>query len=260
MTDPNHKAIARAEHGIAPERMHPLVAVAMASGTLEPGTLRELLAVQREYEAGEARKAFTRALVALKRDMPTVLARDATVDFTSAKGRTHYKHTSLAHALDQITEPLTAHGFSLAWTPARSERGEVIVTCRLTHAEGHHTECTLSAPVDTSGNKSPAQGVASTVTLLSRYTALSLLGIATADMADPAPAERVEADGPHIDAARNLRAVGRLARLGRTREDAERYIGRPVQAWTAADLARLAAWVQHNPEHGEVPPDQEPPQ
>jgi hypothetical protein len=42
----------------------------------------------------------------------------------------------------------------------------------------------MTAPIDTSGSKSPAQGVASTITLLQRYTALSLLGIATADMKD----------------------------------------------------------------------------
>jgi len=92
-------------------------------------------------------------------------------------------------ALDSVTEPLTRHGFSLGWVPTTGDRGEVRVTCRLTHAEGHSEETTLVAPPDTSGLKNPAQAIASTITLLQRYTALSLLGIATADTTDPTPDE-----------------------------------------------------------------------
>jgi hypothetical protein len=251
----NHKIIREPEHPGVPERMHPLVQAAMSTGTLEPATLRELLAVQREYEAGEARKNFTRALTALKRDLPVVLSHDKLVDFTGKTGiRTKYTHTSLAAALDAITPALTAHGFSLAWEPRRLERGDVEVTARLTHAEGHSESCTLSAPVDTSGSKSPAQGVASTVTLLSRYTALSLLGIATADQQEPGPTDAPARAGTHVDSARNLRVVERLAKLKIPRADAERHVGRPVAEWTSADIDRLAAWARGEAE----PPPREP--
>jgi hypothetical protein len=250
----DHKLVASPEQHELPERMHPLVAMAMRGGTLDPSTLRELLAVQREYEAGEARKNFTRALTALKRDLPTVIARDKIVDFAGKTGaRTRYTHSSLAQVIDAVTAPLTAHGFSLAWEPRRLERGDVEVTARLTHAEGHSESCTLSAPVDTSGSKSPAQSVASTVTLLSRYTALSLLGIATADQQEPGPIEPPARDGTHVDSARNLRAVERLSKLGLSRADAERHVGRPVSEWTAGDIQRLATWAR-----GEVAADDEP--
>lgn len=225
--------------------MHPLVKAALASGTLEPATLREMLALQRDWEQGEAKKAFTRALVALKRDLPTVIQRDSTVDYTNKSGmRTRFKHASLAAVMDAITEPMTAHGFSLAWTPSTDDKGSIVtvrVTARLTHAEGHSEETTISAPADTSGNKNSAQAVASTITLLSRYAALALLGIATRDMKDPEPSEP---DPDRIDTARNLRAVGRLTKLGKKREDAEAFIGRPVAEWTAADLERLTQWVK----------------
>lgn len=263
MSDPKHNALATAAHGELAERVHPLVEVGMRAlvANPNPDTLRELLSIQREYEAGEARKAYARALVALKRDLPTVLARDKKVDFQSNKGPVRYTHTSLAAVMDAITEPLTAHGFSLAWTPSTTDRA-VSVTCRLTHSGGHCEEATLSAPPDAGGTKSSAQAIASSITLLQRYTALSLLGIATADMVDPTPAERSAADGPHIDAARNLRAVGKLARHGRSREEAEAFLGRPVAAWTTSDLERLAAWVKpsHDAGAGEVPADQEPPE
>ena len=63
MTDAHATTIMHAPAD-APLRMHPMVSAAMATGSLaaDPTTLRELLAVQREWEAGEARKAYTRAL------------------------------------------------------------------------------------------------------------------------------------------------------------------------------------------------------
>lgn len=234
------------------QRMHPMVAAAVSGGHVDPATMRELLAVQREWEAGEARKAFTRAKADLKRSLPTVIGKDTTVDFTSKSGiRTHYTHASLAHVMNVVTEHLTAHGFDLSWIPAITERA-VTVTCRLTHSEGHHEEATLAAPADTSGNKNPAQAIASTVTLLQRYTALSLLGIATADMQEP-----VGEPGPDpsdaVDARANLRAVAAITSAGLRREDAERHVERPVREWTRDDLSRLRKWLDAN-----APPPGEP--
>jgi hypothetical protein len=88
----------------APQRSHPLVDAAMRNGAAlaDPATLRELLSVQRDWEAGEARKAYTRALAALKRDLPTVVERDATVDYTIAKAPA--VHKPLASIQTQTTQ------------------------------------------------------------------------------------------------------------------------------------------------------------
>lgn len=231
MTD-THEIQVSAPAEIRPKTvMHPLVSAAIQSGSLDPATLKQLLDVQREWEAGEAKKEFARAMTALKRDLPTVIRRDQKVDFGTSKGRTTYTHTSLAAAMEAVTGPLCAHGFAISWTPAVTDRGSVRVTCRLTHSGGHSEEATLEAPADTSGNKSPSQGVASTVTLLSRYTALALLGIATADMADPSAP-----DLSTVDTRRNLRAAGRLVKAGLTRSDGEARLGKTVEQWTMSDL------------------------
>ncbi|AKF06048.1 ERF family protein [Sandaracinus amylolyticus] len=256
----------------APARAHPLVAAAMAHGTAlgDVTTLRELLAMQREWEAGEARKAYTRALTALKRDLPTVIEKDSVVDFTNNAGkRTHYTHASLAGVMDAITGPLTQHGFSLAWVPTTGEKNVVRVTCRLTHAEGHAEECSLEAPSDTSGSKSPAQAVASTITLLQRYTALSLLGIATKDMQEETGERASAKGGDEVDVDRNLKAAKWLVvDCGIAREDYERHVGRPVKEWTARDLERLRPWAGEvvrrrasapDSSAGEVPAHEEPP-
>lgn len=235
-----HKATAAIERVERHEHkaMSPVVAAGLdiLQQNPNPETLRELLQVQKEWEANEARKAYSTALVALKRDLPTVIGRDKLVKF----GNTKYTHASLGAVMEAITEPLTQHGFNLSFHPSTA-KGEVSMTCRLTHAAGHSDEITVAAPVDNSGSKSAAQGVASTITLLERYTALALLGIATADMTEPAAAPDQEPD--KVDASRNLNAVGWLKSVGKSREDAERFLGRKVEAWTKADRDRLRAWA-----------------
>lgn len=255
VTDTTHKAtIVRAEPQEM-QRMHPLVGAAMAQGSIDPATLRDLLAVQREWEAGEARKAYTRALAALKRDLPTVIERDAVVDFTNRSGqRTFYRHATLAGVMDAITDPLTAHGFALGWTPA-VDGHSIKVTCRLTHTEGHTEEATLAAPADTSGSKSPAQAIASTVTLLSRYTALALLGIATRDMPEPSGegerATTTDEESGRVDADRNFKALRAIGKAGRTRAEAEALVGRPLPRWTVGDLAEIREWLERPSPTGE---------
>jgi len=241
MTDTKHAAIAVATH--APlERMHPLVAQMMSLNP-DPSTLRELLAIQREWEAGEAKREFTTALVGLKRALPSVISRDARVHFESKRtgDKTDYTHATLAHVLTEVEEPMTSLGFTLTWEPGSAEKGQVQVTCKLTHQGGHTETCTLAAPPDTSGNKNPAQAIASTITLLERYTACALLGLATKDMEEPQPTEPPER---RVDPARNMKAAAWAAREGKSREDAEGYLGKPVSAWTEADLAELKAWVR----------------
>lgn len=218
-------------HAITPAAIHPLIA-AMQLRDQTPETLRAMLDLQRDWEAGEAKKAFSTALIALKRDLPAVLSRDQTVDYTGAKGRVHYTHTSLAAAVAAVTPHLITHGFAVHFAPTTAG-STVTVACVLSHAGGHSERCEISAPADGSGGKSPAQGVASTITLLSRYALLGLLGIATADMADPRPA----ASGDTL-----VRCVAHLRRLGRL-ADAESHIGSPHTSWGAEQIEEVRSWL-----------------
>jgi len=226
-------------------RLHPMVAAALAASP-DVETIRDLVELQRDWQQDEARREATAAMVRLKASLPSVLRRDRTVSFPGV----HYTHTSLAELVGVVTPILAEHGFSLAWTPATEDR-LVTVTARLTHRSGHEQVCTLSAPPDVSGKKSPAQGVASTVTLLSRYTAMSLLGLATADMMEPTGEPAVDPDA--VDPARNRRAVAAIRRAGRTVEAAEELVQRGAEKWTATDLDTIRAWLVA-PESPEVAP------
>lgn len=249
MSDDHGKAIEAVEVGAGSialdgdQQMHPLVAAAMANSPT-PDTIEKLLDLQRQWEADQAKRYFTAALIGLRHDLPSVIRRDKKVDFTSnrTKERTTYTHTSLGEVMDQITGPLATHGFSLAWKP-RTERNIVYVTCILTHAAGHSEECTIDSPPDSSGRKGPAQAVASTITLLERYTALALLGIATADMDEP-HGEHLEENLEEIDQDLNIRAASAIRKKLGGIYRAEEHVGKAMPAWTVGDVNELREWLK----------------
>lgn len=230
--------------------IHPLVELAMGGGQeLDTDKLRELMALQREWQADQAKQSYTRAMVALKMEMPSVLNKDSSVDFTSSKGgRTHYRFTSLAHAIDVVSPHLAKHGFTITWTPKNTEK-TASVTCRLTHCDGHYEETTMEAPHDNGAGKNAVQAIGSTVTYLQRYTALALLGIATVDMKEPH-----QSDDDHVDAAKNLQAVAALKQCGVTLEQACSHVGKDVRQWALADLEKLRELVRTNRQQSSIEP------
>lgn len=237
MSDDKHLVPAVIERREVPERMHPVVAAAIQAGP-DAATIRELLTMQREYEAEEARRAYTTALARVKADMPAVLPRDG----KNTQQGTRY--TTLAKIIDTITGPLADHGFSIGGDGGVHD-GLVRVTVTLTHHMGHHEGLTLEAAPDKGAAKKDGKGyirsdveaIGATMTYLRRYATSLLLGLASGDVPD------VE-DGAGVDAFRNLRAVGKLADRGVTLEDAQAQVGKTVDAWTRADLAALAAWLK----------------
>lgn len=178
------------KHDVVVQEPKPVAAVtpmAMLQLAVEKGAsveqLERLMALQERYEANEAKKEFVTAM-ALFKNNPVVIEKQATVDFTSAKGRTHYKHATLANVCDVIVPALSEVGISHRWETEQLENGMIRVTCVLTHARGHSERVWLQAGRDESGNKNSIQAVGSTVTYLQRYTLLAAAGIAVQDQRD----------------------------------------------------------------------------
>ena len=250
MTD-SHELAKRTEQLPGPASvLHPAVAQLLDANPT-PEALREILALQREHEHEVSRRAFTCALVDLRAELPAWLERDALVEFPSDKGKVRYTHTTLASVMDAVQPILPKHGFALTWTPS-TEKG-VTVTAKLTHRGGHSENCSLTAPPDSGGRKSPAQAIASTITLLQRYTALSLLGIATGDQREPTGEK--PADPERVDTDLNLRAVAACAERGLSREAAEELVGRTAEQWRRAELEQLRDWLRKAGAEGQDQPD-----
>lgn len=152
---------------------------ALVSGAA-PETLEKLLALQERWEANQGRKAFDEAMAAAKAEIPTI-RKNRTVDFTSSKGRTHYKHEDLAEIAATVNPILGKYGLSYRFKTTNAPNEPITVTCIITHRLGYYEETTLSGPRDDSGNKNAIQQVGSTLTYLQRMTLKAALGLAAAE-------------------------------------------------------------------------------
>jgi len=167
-------------------------------------TLNALMDFQERHAAFEARKAFDAAMAAAKSEIPVIL-KNREVDFTSAKGRTYYKHEDLA-GIAKIVDPILAqHGLSYRFNTVTDKDG-VTVTCIVSHRDGHSEKNTLNAGSDNSGNKNSIQAIGSTITYLQRYTLKAALGLAASNDDDAASSEQQGQD-PQEEAAPLLEMI-----------------------------------------------------
>lgn len=142
--------------------------------------MEKLFALQERWEANQGRKAFDEAMAAAKAEIP-VINKNRTVDFTSSKGRTNYRHEDLAEIARVVNPILGRHGLSYRFRTTSNVNEPVSVTCIVTHRQGHSEENTLSAGRDDSGSKNNIQAVGSTLTYLQRMTLKASLGLAASD-------------------------------------------------------------------------------
>lgn len=168
-------------------------------GTIDQ--VREMMQLQREWEADQARKAFVSDMAEFKKNPPEVV-KDKLVAFAG----TSYTHATLGNVTQAIVAGLAAHGFSHRWDVEQLPNGIIAVTCILTHKLGHSERTRLESKGDDSGKKNAIQQIASAVTYLQRYTLLAATGIATKDQADDdgqgagkAPPEKHAIQGPQFD-------------------------------------------------------------
>ena len=157
------------------------LALAIEKG-MPPETISQLMDLQERWEAGQARKEFVDAMSRFKAECPAVIGKDKKADFGAGKAK--YTYATTGQIVQAITPALSKFGLSLSWE-TRQEGKAVTCTCHVTHSGGHRESATLTGPNDESGGKNPIQMIGSSVHYLQRYTMVSVLGLATADMDDP---------------------------------------------------------------------------
>lgn len=173
---------------IAPITPMEMLDRAVASGA-GVETLERLMALQERWEKSQARKAFDDAMAAAKAEIP-VISKNREVDFTSSKGRTHYKHEDLAEIARTVNPILSRHGLSYRFKTQSAPNEPIVVTCIVSHRLGYFEENTLTAGRDDSGNKNLIQQVGSTLTYLQRMTLKASLGLAASDDDDGQKSEQ----------------------------------------------------------------------
>ena len=140
--------------------------------------LERLMDMQERADARRARRCFDAAIAEARSNIKPII-KTATVDYSSAKGRTHYQHETLDAIATQIDSVLADHGLSYRFRSAQAPN-LVTVTCIIAHREGYSEETSLSGPPDQSGSKNPYQAIGSAVTYLQRYTLKLALGLSAA--------------------------------------------------------------------------------
>jgi hypothetical protein len=166
-----------------------ILAMAVQRG-VDPDTLGKMMALQERWEANQARKAFEAAVAEAKAEIKPIVKRQE-VDFTSAKGRTHYKYEGLSDIAAEVDPILAKHGLSYRHR-SKQDGKKLAITCILSHRDGHSEETTLAADNDESGNKNSIQAIGSTATFLQRYTLKLALGLSAAKDTDAQSHEEQE--------------------------------------------------------------------
>lgn len=134
-----------------------------------------LMLMKERVEKQHAERDFNAAIAAAKLEIGPIV-KNKTVDFTSAKGRTNYKHEDMAEIARTIDPILARNGLSYRHKSEQSN-GKLRVTCIVSHASGYSEPTTLEAAEDHSGNKNSIQAIGSAATYLQRYTLKLALGL-----------------------------------------------------------------------------------
>jgi hypothetical protein len=153
--------------------------------------MNQLMSWRKEMIADQRRAAFDEAMASAKAEIP-VIHKNREVDFTSAKGRTNYRHEDLAEIARTVSPILAKYGLSYRYRVSSNVNEPIMVTCIVSHKSGHFEETTLGAGRDDSGNKNSIQQVGSTLTYLQRMTLKAALGLAASDDDDGKASAAVE--------------------------------------------------------------------
>lgn len=142
---------------------------------LDIDKLAKLMELQDRYNKDLARKAFFAALSDFQIQCPEI-RKSKEVNF----GNTKYSYAPLADIDRQIKKSLRDHGLSKRWE-IDDQGEEIIVTCFITHTDGHTEKTHMRSKADTSGSKNPIQARGSAIEYMKRYTLIGALGLTTAD-------------------------------------------------------------------------------
>jgi hypothetical protein len=156
-----------------------LIELAITQGA-DVEKLEKLMALQERWNEQQAKKSFFESLSQMQAEMPVIRKLKQAAFNTKNGGQMSYSYASLEDITEQIKPMLLKFGFSYRFEQAFNN-GLIVITCVITHKDGHSEECSMPGTPDMSGNKNALQQAASAVTYLRRYTLTGALGIATAD-------------------------------------------------------------------------------
>lgn len=180
----------------------------------DPAQLRELLAVRREWEADEARKAFNKAIADFQRRAPIIEKADKAYDKQYAR---------MDRIWREIRPLLTELGLSVTWQVCELRAdGLCHIEGQLRHRDGHGERLVRDVPMpELIKGQNRAQQAGSASTYAQRYGISAALGLVTGDDDDGhaaggalVTAEQVNEIRDLVDAARGVNGFNEKAFWG----------------------------------------------
>lgn len=153
--------------------------------SVDADKVKTLLEVARTFEMDKAKRAYTKAMLKVKLELPIIDRKGQIQIHEKGKPKTDahlIQSTAFARWEDidaAITPILNKHGFALMFRTGNEPDGRVTVTGVLMHEDGHSEESTMALPLDTSGSKNNVQAAGSSTSYGKRYVATALLNIRT---------------------------------------------------------------------------------
>lgn len=171
-----------------------LLESAVKSGAA-PDTIKTLMDFATQWKAQEARMAFIEAMAKARSEFKPIIKKNPGY-------QSRYFYETLPDVIDAVDDALRNNGFNYSWQTANKDNGEIIVTCIVTHRNGHEQQNRLAGfSSDAAADKANMSGIqraGAVVTYLQRYTLRAALGIAaendTDGRADPAKTMSITAD------------------------------------------------------------------
>lgn len=145
-----------------------MIAAAARDPAVDPAKLRELMQLQREVIADDAKVQFTRALHLAQAEIPPV-KKNGTVSLGQGKGSYPF---ATFEDMNRVLRPvMEKHGFTISFdmTPKASEGGGAVIKGTLTHAAGHSREASIPLALDTGPGRNNLQAMGSTLSYGKRY-------------------------------------------------------------------------------------------
>lgn len=170
------------------------IAAAAANPAIDVEKLKELIKMQRDELAYQARAAFATDFARMKPKLPTVAR-------TRKNTHTNSNYAPLEEINETIDPILGEYGFATSAKITGQTENTVTITAELWHKGGHVESNPLTLPLDNAGtggkvNKTGVQATASSITYAKRVAICALLNISTGDDQD---GNRAEQDDDAID-------------------------------------------------------------
>lgn len=183
---------------ISPAQPNPSALLQLAvQQNLDIDKLEKLMQLQERWQAQQARKEFLNAISRFQAMCPPI-EKTKRVAF----GNTKYSYAPLGEIAATIKKAMADNGLSHRWEIGE-DADNIVVTCIISHVDGHSEKTTMKGGKDGSGNKNAIQSSGSTVSYLQRYSLIGALGISTADE----DTDGHKDETPHIGQQKQTQAI-----------------------------------------------------